>query len=56
MVLGYGNNLRDFPCDDRMIKSSLSEKILGLTIKNNLSDRISNICKTANQKLNALFR
>ena len=56
MVLGYGNNLRNFPCDDRIIKSSLSEKILGLTIKNNLSDRISNICKTANQKLNALFR
>ena len=36
----------------------LSEKILGITLDNNLdfSDPISNICKTANQKLNALFR
>ena len=40
------------------MKNSLSEKILRLTIDNNLdsSDHISNICKIANQKLNALFR
>ena len=58
MTLGNGNNLCNFPCDDIIIKNSLSEKILGLTIDNNLdfSDDISNICKTANQKLNALFR
>ena len=58
MTLGNGNNLCDFSCDDIIIKNSLSEKILGLTINNNLdfSDNISNICKTANQKLNALFR
>ena len=58
MTLGNGNNLCDFSCDDIIIKNSLSEKILGLTIDNNLdfSDHISNICKTANQKLNALFR
>ena len=58
MTLGNGNNLCDFSCDDIIIKNSLSEKILGLTINNNLdfSDNISNTCKTANQKLNALFR
>ena len=41
-----------------IIKNSLSEKILGITIDNNLdfSDHISNICKTANQKFNHLFR
>ena len=41
-----------------IIKISLSEKILGLTIDNNFnfSDHISNIYKIANQKLNALFR
>ena len=57
MTLRNGNNLCDFSCDDIIIKNSLSEKILGLSIGNNLdfSDHISNICKTANQKLNALF-
>ena len=51
MTLGNGNNLCDFSCDDIIIKNSLSEEILGLTIDNNLdfSDHISNICKTANQ-------
>ena len=41
-----------------IIKNSLLEKIFVLTIDNNLDfkDHISNICKTANQKLNALFR
>ena len=45
-------------CDDIIIKNSLSKKILGLTIDNNLdfSDHITNICKTANQKLNVSFR
>ena len=48
---------RNFPSDDIIIKNNLSEKILGLTIDNNrdVSDHISNICKTANQKLNVLF-
>ena len=47
----------NFSCDDIITTSSLSEKILGLTIDNNLnfSHHISNICKTANQKLNALL-
>ena len=58
MTLGNGNNLCDFSRDDIINKNSLSEKILGLTRDNNLdfSDHISNICKTANQKLNGLFR
>ena len=58
MTLGNGNNLCDFSRDDIINKNSLSEKMLGLTTDNNLdfSDHISNICKTANQKLNALFR
>ena len=58
MTPGNGNNLCNFSCDYIIIKNSLSEKILGLTIDNNLDfrDYISNICKTANQKLNAFFR
>ena len=58
MTLGNGNNLWNFSCDDIIIKSSLSEKVLGLTIDNSLefSNHSSNIYKTANQKLNALFR
>ena len=56
--LENGNNLCNFSCDDIIIKNSLSEKILGLTIDNNLdfSDRIYNIYKTAYQKLNVLFK
>ena len=51
MTVGNGNNLCDFSCDDRIIKNSLLEEILGFTIDNNLkfNDHISNICKTANQ-------
>ena len=58
VTLRNGNNLCDFSRNDIIIKNSLLEKMLGLTIDNNLdfSDHISNICKTANQKLNALFR
>ena len=52
MTLGNENNLCSFPCDDIIFKNSLSEKILGFTMDNNLdfSDHISIICKTANQK------
>ena len=58
ITLGNGSNLCNFSCDDITIKNSLSEKILGFFIDNNLdfSDHISNISKSANQKLNALFR
>ena len=58
MTLGNGNNLCDFSCDDIIVKNSLSDKFFRLTIENNLdfSDHISNICKTANQKLNVLLR
>lgn len=57
MAFGNGNNLCNFSCDEIIIKSSLSEKILGLSIENNLdfSDHIFNTCKTENQKLNALL-
>ena len=58
MTLGSGNNICNFACNNTVIKNSSSEKILGLTIDNSLdfSDHISNTCKTANEKLNALFR
>ena len=58
MTLGNGSNFCNFSCDDIIIKNSLSEKTLGLTVDNNLdfSDRICNICKAANQKLNSLLR
>ena len=58
MTLGNGSDLCNFSCHDIIIKNCLLEELLGLTIINNLdfSDHISNIRKTANQKLNALFR
>ena len=57
MSLGSGSNLCNFSCDDIIIKNCLLEKVLGLTIDNLIfSDHISNICKTANQSLNALFK
>ena len=42
MTFGNGNNFYYFSCDDIKLKNSLSEKILGLTIDNNLdfSDHI----------------
>ena len=45
MTLGNGSNLCDFSCNDMIIKNSLSEKIFGLTIDDNLdfSDHISNV-------------
>ena len=58
VTLGNGNNFCNFSCNNIIIKNSLSQKILGLTIDNNLgfSDHISNTCKTTNENLNALFR
>ena len=53
-TFGNGNNLSDFSFDDIIFKNSLLEKILGLTI--DFSYHISNICKTENQKMNALLR
>ena len=51
MTLGNESILCNFAFDEIVIKNSLLEKILGLTIDNNLdfSDHISDICKTANQ-------
>ena len=47
-----------FTCNDIIIKNSLSDKILGLTIDNNLnlSDCIFSICNITNQKLTAVLR
>ena len=58
MTLGNGSDLCNFSCHDIIIKNCLLEELLGLTIVNDLdfSDHISNIRKTANQKLNVLFR
>ena len=55
MTLWNEKNLCNFSCVDIIIQNSLSEKLLGLTIDNNLDfrDHICNICKTSNQKLNA---
>ena len=57
MIRGNGNNLCNFACDDTIIMDRLSEKILGLTIDNNLSlsDHIWNISKTTSKKLIALL-
>ena len=48
MSLGNGNNLGNFSSGDIIIKNSLSGKMLGITIDNNLdfSDYISKMCKT----------
>ena len=58
LTLGNGNNLCSLSCDDIIIKNSLLEKIFWLSMDNNLdfSGRICNICKTANKRLNDLFR
>ena len=58
MTLGNGSDLCNFSCHDIIIKNCLLEELLGVTIVNDLdfSDHISNIRKTANQKLNVLFR
>ena len=58
LTLGNGSNLCNFSCDDITTKKSVSKKTLGLIIGSNLDfgDHVSNIWKTANQKLNALFR
>ena len=47
MIFGNGNNLWGCLCDDIIIKNGLSEKILGLTIDNNLDflDHVSNYVK-----------
>ena len=50
LILGNGNNLFNFSCDDIITKNSVSKKTLGLIIESNLdfSDHVSNIHKTAN--------
>ena len=48
----------DLICNSITLKHISHEKILGVTIDNNISSdgRINNICKTANKNLNALSR
>ena len=57
MVLGTKDNI-DFTHDGVVIKNSSQVKILGILIDNKLSfkNHIDQICKVANQKLNALNR
>ena len=57
-TIGNEKSLCNFACDDIIIKKSLSDKFLEITKDNNLdfSDHMYNIRKTANQKLNAIFR
>lgn len=57
MTLENSISISYFVCDDVIIKDSLSEKIPGLILENNLSfiDRIFNVYKTQNHKLNAFF-
>ena len=49
---------RNFSCDNITIKNVSEEKILGITVDNKLTfkNHLKNICKKANQKLNALAR
>ena len=57
-LMNLRNDHCNFACDDIIIKNLLWEKILRLTIDNNLNFRYhtSNIYKNANEKLYALFR
>ena len=50
LILGNGNNLCNYSCDDIITKKSVSKKTLGLIIESNLdfSDHVSNIYKTTN--------
>ena len=58
MTLGTKNIKPDFKYDDIFIKHSTSQKLLGVIIDENLDfkEHISEICRKANQKLNALNR
>ena len=58
MTAGNENNLCSLACDNIIIQDSLLGKLLGLTINNNFDfkDHISDIRKTANQKLIAILR
>ena len=59
MLFGIkGNEQFYLKCNDITLKNSSHEKVLVVTIDNNLSfdDHIINICETANEKRNTLSR
>ena len=59
MLFGIKDNEQFYLiCNDITLKNSSHEKVLVVTIDNNLSfdDHIINICETANEKLNTLSR
>ena len=58
LTLGFYDGQPNFSYDDITIKNASEEKILGITINNklNFKSHLKNICKKANQKLNALAR
>ena len=57
-TLGFQDTQPNFSYDNITIKNVSEEKILGITIDNKLTfkSHLKNICKKANQKLNALAR
>ena len=56
LTLGFQDSQPSFCYDNITIKNVSKEKILGITIDNKLTFKghLKNICKKANQKLNAL--
>ena len=58
LTLGFQDAQPNFSYDNITIKNVSEEKILGITIDNKLTfkNHLKNICKKANQKLNALAR
>ena len=58
LTLGFQDAQPNFSYDNITIKNVSEEKILGITIDNKLTfkSHLKNICKKANQKLNALAR
>ena len=58
LTLGFQDTQPNFSYNNLTIKNVSEEKILGITIDNklNFKSHLENICKKANQKLNALAR
>ena len=58
MTLGTPNTLPNFKCKNITIKNSVSEKLLGVFIDNNLdfTEHLNTVCKKARLKLHALNR
>ena len=58
LTLGFQDARPNFSYDNITIKNTSEENILGITIDNKLTfkSHLKNICKKANQKLNALAR